>query len=537
MNVIDVSEATGEQLGSEGVEQLFERAKVVCALQKTKIELTNQPAIVVKKAEYAVLVEEGRELQERLYHIQPPQGVSARIRKIVVCWVVASVLVVGGFVLSLLTLEPYRLGLKGVFYCVGIALVAPFLLERVLELFASETLRRVITVLACVGSLASLMLLAAIRGNLLAQQTREYSAPVVIDGEERSQDDQSKNTFYKDTVPFLQLVMVLLAFSMEIGAGLAVHEAERASGSAGEEYNHFRRELGGVRKQLSSLAQETVALENEGAIFAATFWRDFYWSLLKKTLRSAASRFVLPVALLIVVFPLASRAQEATDLVIALDLTESVGKKGPDGKSDFDKNVASVGQLLAQVAPGTHVTVLGITDNSFGQPYILLSARVDSDAGYFEERITDTRRQLANAWRSKSQGLTAHFAQTDILGALLVASQLFYQSPSNHRRILVIFSDMRQDTREFTVECHANSVDDAVSRLRRRQLIADLSGSDVYVLGVNDSTAKIGKWISIREFWLKYFAAASSTLRQYSSLHELRGGSRDYRSHRHARRT
>jgi hypothetical protein len=33
------------------------------------------------------------------------------------------------------------------------------------------------------------------------------------------------------------------------------------------------------------------------------------------------------------------------------------------------------------------VTVIGITDHSFGKPDILLSARIPDDAGYFGERL------------------------------------------------------------------------------------------------------------------------------------------------------
>src|SRR5579863_4764646 len=156
MNGMNPRELTGEVVGSEGADQLVERAEAVCAWEQTRINLTNQPVILAKKLECGILVEKKRELRERVHRAQPPREASARRRKIAICWVVASVLIVAGFVLSLLTLEPFRLGMKGVFYCLGIAIVTPFLVEQLMKRMASETFMRTVTALACIAALASL---------------------------------------------------------------------------------------------------------------------------------------------------------------------------------------------------------------------------------------------------------------------------------------------------------------------------------------------------------------------------------------------
>jgi hypothetical protein len=84
-------------------------------------------------------------------------------------------------------------------------------------------------------------------------------------------------------------------------------------------------------------------------------------------------------------------------------------------------------RLLAQVPAGTHLTVLGITDNSFAQPYILLSAEVAADEGYFHEKLASARQQLVRNWQYRTEHLQAGFSHTDILGALMLAEQLFRQ--------------------------------------------------------------------------------------------------------------
>jgi hypothetical protein len=56
--------------------------------------------------------------------------------------------------------------------------------------------------------------------------------------------------------------------------------------------------------------------------------------------------------------------------VIALDFSQSVGGKGYDGRTDFEKNVEAACQLIARLPPATQITVLAITDRSFSQPLI-----------------------------------------------------------------------------------------------------------------------------------------------------------------------
>jgi hypothetical protein len=43
--------------------------------------------------------------------------------------------------------------------------------------------------------------------------------------------------------------------------------------------------------------------------------------------------------------------------------------------------------------------VLGITEQSFSQPYMLLSAELSPDEGYFKERLAAGRNHVVRAWR------------------------------------------------------------------------------------------------------------------------------------------
>src|ERR1700687_2463196 len=73
------------------------------------------------------------------------------------------------------------------------------------------------------------------------------------------------------------------------------------------------------------------------------------------------------------------------------------------------------------------------------------AGEVSGDEGYFKERLAAARRQVAGAWTERAACLTPAFPRTDILGGLLVAGELFQETP-HAKNILVSFSDMREPT-------------------------------------------------------------------------------------------
>jgi hypothetical protein len=103
-------------------------------------------------------------------------------------------------------------------------------------------------------------------------------------------------------------------------------------------------------------------------------------------------------------------------------------KQGEDRESVAPREKRNGGRSaeasLARAA-GSRVTILGITGDSFAEPDILLSAQVANDPGYFSERLSAAWRHFARAWQERSFHLEPTVLRTDILGALLVASQLF----------------------------------------------------------------------------------------------------------------
>jgi hypothetical protein len=512
----------GEQLGIEGFDQFIERAESVCECERQRIELVNQPLITTKKAEYASELEKDDELKVRIYQARPPHEHRARHRRIIYCWSVAAVLIVAGFVLSQLTLEPFQLGLKGLFYCLGIAISVPYLVETMLDRLASEKLVRILVTVSSIVALISLMTLAIIRGELLAKHTEENSAAVVIDDEE-PQTNKDKTSFYDDTVPLLQIVMVLLAFSMEVGAGIALHEAERVSANLGENYEELQRARAGVQAKLAELVREIMALQSEPAVFVTKFWRDFHWTVLKRSIGNAAKVGLVGVLFFLFLSTPATNAQQRVELVVLIDLSRSVSANGPDDRSEFQKNVAAVSQVLRQVPAGAHVTVLGITDDSFAQPYFLLRATVAPEVGHFGEKLASARRRLETSWKAKSRDLTPTFPGTDLFGAFLVAGQIFQEAGAGRRDVLVVFSDMWQETRELDFgRTTGICAPEAMEKVRAQKLLANLRDADVEVLGTDAPRRNKAQWACVRDFWMKYLAEAGARARDYSVTRDAR---------------
>ncbi|MFZ0320580.1 MAG: hypothetical protein WAL56_15765 [Candidatus Sulfotelmatobacter sp.] len=279
------AETIGEQLGVEGVGSVVSKVEAYCAYEEQRIGLTNQPRILALRQEGSFLLEEERELTDRLRHAPPPGDIRSRRKRTVYYWGITVVLTIAAFVFSVLCFEPFRVGWKGYLYCLGIAVVTPFLLEQFLEKWNAERLFKGIAAIAFAAALTSLVLLAVIRGDLFAEQMRNTAPVITFDDAQPQAPEQ--NTFYDETVGSLRLVMALLAVAMELGAGLALHEAWRMGAQSSEDWKILRSRLREVHRLMSGIAEEITTLQNEAPVFAARFWRNFYRAMLTHSVRSA----------------------------------------------------------------------------------------------------------------------------------------------------------------------------------------------------------------------------------------------------------
>ena len=426
-------------------------------------------------------------------------------------------LAVAAFFFSLLAFDPYRLGWKNYLYCLGIAVISPFCVEKFLEAWASPRLMKTLATVACLAALSSLVLLALVRGDVLAQAARSVTSVVTFSDTPASQPE---NNFYDRTIVLLRLLMALLALAMEIGAGLALYEARRLGASSGDDPGRIAAAQKAVEATMVSKLEELKRLENASAVFQNEFWRDFYRALSDGlTRRSLVKLSIFVLSLALAIAPRADAA-DRLNLVIAIDLTQSVAVKGTDQKQEFQKNIDAVTRLLRASPAGARITVLGITDRSFSQPSILLSAELSDDPGYFGERLQAARSRLIGAFLHRAASLAPIAPKTDLLGALMTTSQLFQDSPNRHN-ILVIFSDMQNDTPALDLE-HAKIVSAAfaMQKAERERLLPDLHGVEVYALGIDGAGKDMRYWQALHDFWTVYFKRTGAILKSYSVLRE-----------------
>jgi hypothetical protein len=142
------------------------------------------------------------------------------------------------------------------------------------------------------------------------------------------------------------------------------------------------------------------------------------------------------------------------------------------------------------------------------------------DPGYFEERLAASRRALLQAWLRRTKALEARFSHTDVLGALVLASQIFQAQPKG-RKILVIFSDMRENAGNLNLdERNFQNARLSFNRYAEGRGIPDLHGVEVHVLGADNAGKSMPYWTALRDFWTHYLAQAGANLKSYSVLRD-----------------
>lgn len=177
-------------------------------------------------------------------------------------------------------------------------------------------------------------------------------------------------------------------------------------------------------------------------------------------------------------------------------------------------------RLLSNVPSGTRVTVFGITDRTFTQPSILLSARISDDPGYFGERLVAARKQLLRTWIARSAKLVPRSRYTDVIGAFLLAAKIFEPEVADHKT-LVVLSDMRHHTRELDFESSAVVPEFSQLAGKMKSPMADLRGVGVYVVGVDGAEKPISYWTGLQMLWVDYLGNAGAQVRAYSVMREL----------------
>lgn len=517
-------------LGQEAFGDLQERAGQLVSWERARCGLQNQPDIISVKARLGCRNERREELKEAL-RLAPPDDLSSLRRRRLFYRSIALVLVASSIFFAHIAILPFGLGWDAWVFCLGIGLIAAFWTDQTLEKTQSEWLIRGLCFVALATSLAGLLIMALLRGNILALYLDAASSGSAIGD---PQNAGRVTTFYTHAIPLLQMFMALLAIGMELGSGMAVFEARKFDLTSHERAARARCELKEVEDEMAAMLGHLTHLENGPAMNEASFYRNFYLGLFERAKRNSLLLIFLSVSSLVgfAVMPSAhaqilpqtpSQAYAASHrarVVIELDRTLSVAAQGYDGESEYEKDVRGICAAIAHAPAGSRITVVGITDQSFSRPDILLNAEIPINKGplLFQNQIAIAKARLANKFKRVSTGNKPRFPQTDIFGSIVLAGGMFRETGGG-RKVLVIFSDMRNSADGINIERPLLvPVQEALQRAESQDLVAPLEGVDVYVLGVDGEGKSVEYWQSLKRFWEAYFRKAGAVLKEYSAL-------------------
>lgn len=372
-------------------------------------------------------------------------------------------------------------------------------------------------------------LLAIVRANLfgvLVSGSAGASMPSVSGTGLDPMTDVS--AFYSQALRILRVVLPVLTFVLDLGAGLAIHEGlDRALSADFFRYRMLRK----VERKMLRLQTSVKTNEVLPDVFDTNYTAGGIQGENQLDERDRKVAMWIPVALgLAFVFAACTYQAFGQDtpeakhdsLIIVLDLTQSTNTPGFDGLSEFKKNRDAVESFIQKLAsPGMKVMVIGITSQSWSRPSILLDGKVDSDPGYFGERLASARKNLTLTFRKSTTNLQPTEKQSDVLGAVLLAAQVA-ESTKAHHPLIIFLSDMRQCSDTIDLErVRQVAVDKSINSTRDLGLLPRLKGASVYVLGAHSAGKSPLYWDSLRKFWEEYFQTTGARVKEFSPLRDL----------------
>ncbi len=513
--------SAGFHLANGGTDRNVILAEEICALEKQRIRVVKEPEVTRLRCFLEVLERERRDLQAVL---------DAAKKTIVphVAWpvwqtIMAIVFLLAGLGFTLMSFEPFDLAPEVLWLCsIGIACLCAYATAEFLQRADLKPVVLGLSIALFVLSLAGLAVLASVRGDLFALHLQNLP----LSGDDGSTTANEKAlAFYAAAAPKMQLFLRLLSLSLELAAGLALHEVRVTLKARPTPPSPESRRLAIVESEIGQTQAHLTFLRNQPEEFEHEFRRNLYIGLLDGAARHARTyrKWPASVALLAVVGVGATLRAQSIDFAEALDYSATSKATSYDGAAAHGQNIEAAARIIASLPAGSRVTVSAISDQSFARPFVLLAGTIPNSRGKLREydEIAAARNRLAAGLRRVGPSIKPDYQMTDILGFLFGAGMAFRNTP-RMRHVLVIHSDMRQSAPPLDIEhTRVVPVASALARVGREHLFAELSGVQVYIYGVHAVGKDIAYWQSLRDFWAAYFERCHAALRVYSMTREV----------------
>jgi hypothetical protein len=491
-----------------------------------------------------------QQITERLGNLDPHEirmeAQSGRLNK---RWGVIALIAAGvGIVVSLL---PWKavLGLPLiVLMAIAIPWIAAISGEHILDALQKRDYPRLaVASTLFLAALISTTMFSVMRMGTLGERVAEEARPPVImetpssalrtdsgSPAPLSEHEKGKGTFYTRFFAFLVVAFVLGSSLFELAGFLFLSWGKKAASHLAladlDELDSLNQDLELIDEGLEwneSYAErcmtryDTVAVELRGHVQETSFQK-----------RVAAVIFTVLLAILLGVvlltlFASAARGatvpQQGSMTVICLDVSTSAGVKDSNGITLLQANCVQIEKYLAKAAPGEEVSIVKIGRASYASPTLLFHGHLDSQPGYFGERLDAGRRALSDAWRKYSASLRAVDNESDVIGALMSVAEEQLVGCSKHSCKLLVASDMRHfQLGGLDLERPSRlNVDRLAKRVQSEQLIPNLANVDVVVSGMRGQDRSTAYFRDLRRFWEKYFEfsrAKSVTMSSYDVI-------------------
>ena len=217
----------------------------------------------------------------------------------------------------------------------------------------------------------------------------------------------------------------------------------------------------------------------------------------------------------------ADETVESVEMLVGLDLTGSLAKKGYHRKTEFDRGLGLLEKLVDRFPAESRLSVTAIAQDSLNRPWPLLSGASPSS-----RRRYRNGRDPMNPWRRKIKAaikelrlIKPEYGETNLFGFLAYAAD-FYGGSGQKRKTLVLVTDMRASVYLNLEKKATIDVEESLRDARDQGLIANLAGVEVYCLwlhgGLKGEDVPPLYWKSLKEFWEAFFEESGATVRKFS---------------------
>jgi hypothetical protein len=206
-------------------------------------------------------------------------------------------------------------------------------------------------------------------------------------------------------------------------------------------------------------------------------------------------------------------------IVVFVDMSGSTNRAR---RTVYSEAFEKIYQNLNQ---GDRIVVGTITSRS----YIDFKAAVDEEIPkqsiwvnriQFEQNLAKTEKNIRKEV-DRLLSLKKGTPYTEILNSLNIADTIFHNE-KKRQKILVILSDMVQDSKEYKfdrVKLSNTYINDIIRHRQKQKLVPNLTDVKIYVAGA--SAADSRKFRSIEKFWARYFAATGADYSSHRYGHSL----------------